>query len=316
MLDLARMMRDLGQEGYVIPRPHPTLVTRRVLVMEELTGFKFDDVVAMQDAGIDTENVIRTGLIAFMEGALIHGVFHGDLHGGNLFVMHDGRTALLDFGIVGRLSSSRRIAFLRLMLGASTNDLHGQVSALRDLGALPLDSDIDAVIRDLRLDQTTIDPTTLSGEELVKEVQRIVKALLAYGAKLPKELMLYVKNMVFLDGAIARLAPNLDLLAEVATISMVFTQRHGETLGRDLGIDPSAVEFNFDSVKASLGVENSTNSLTYRELQQRRDLIQEFNFDSVKASLGVENSTNSLTYRELQQRRDLIQKRMREHVTK
>jgi len=55
---------------------------------------------------------------------------------------------------------------------------------------------------------------------------------------------------------------------------MVFTQRHGETLGRDLGIDPSAVEFNFDSVKASLGVENSTNSLTYRELQQRRDLIQ------------------------------------------
>jgi len=274
MLDLARMMRDLGQEGYVIPRPHPTLVTRRVLVMEELTGFKFDDVVAMQEAGIDTENVIRTGLIAFMEGALIHGVFHGDLHGGNLFVMHDGRTALLDFGIVGRLSSSRRIAFLRLMLGASTNDLHGQVSALRDLGALPLDSDIDAVIRDLRLDQTTIDPTTLTGEELVKEVQRIVKALLAYGAKLPKELMLYVKNMVFLDGAIARLAPNLDLLAEVATISMVFTQRHGETLGRDLGIDPSAVEFNFDSVKASLGVENSTNSLTYRELQQRRDLIQ------------------------------------------
>jgi ubiquinone biosynthesis protein len=209
-----------------------------------------------------------------MEGALIHGVFHGDLHGGNLFVMHDGRTALLDFGIVGRLSSPRRIAFLRLMLGASTNDIHGQVSALRDLGALPLDSDIDAVIRDLRLDQTTIDPTTLTGEELVKEVQRIVKALLAYGAKLPKELMLYVKNMVFLDGAIARLAPNLDLLAEVATISMVFTQRHGETLGRDLGIDPSAVEFNFDSVKASLGVENSTNSLTYRELQQRRDLIQ------------------------------------------
>ena len=44
----------------------------------------------------------------------------------------------------------------------------------------------------------------------------MVKALLGYGARLPKELMLYVKNMVFLDGAIATLAPDLDLLAEIA----------------------------------------------------------------------------------------------------
>ncbi len=71
--------------------------------MERLSGFNFDDVAGMKDAGIDTEDVIRTGMIAFMEGAMIHGVFHGDLHGGNLFVMPDGRTALLDFGIVGRL---------------------------------------------------------------------------------------------------------------------------------------------------------------------------------------------------------------------
>ena len=102
----------------------------------------------------------------------------------------------------------------------------------------------------------------------------MVKALLGYGARLPKELMLYVKNMVFLDGAIARLAPDLDLLSEIAKISLVFTARHGERLGRELGIDHTAVEFNLDGVKASLGVESSTNSLTYRELQQRRDLIQ------------------------------------------
>ncbi|MFM8871281.1 MAG: ABC1 kinase family protein [Actinomycetota bacterium] len=273
MVDVATMLRELNQDGYVVPRPHPELVTKRVLVMERLEGFNFDDVAGMHNAGIDTEAVIRTGMIAFMEGALIRGVFHGDLHGGNLFVMADGRTALLDYGIVGRLSDTRRLAFLKLMLAATTNDLRGQVAALRDLGALPLDTVIDDVIVDLRLAEP-IDPTTLSGEELVKEVQRVVKSLLAYGAKLPKELMLYVKNMVFLDGAIARLAPDLDLLAEVANITLVFTQRHGERLGKELGIDPTAVEFNFDSVKASLGVDVATNSLTYRELQKRRELIQ------------------------------------------
>ncbi len=274
MLDVASVIHDLGQDGYVVPRPHPTLVTEKVLVMERLSGFNFDDVAGMQGAGIDTEAVIRTGMVAFMEGAMIHGVFHGDLHGGNLFVMPDGRTALLDFGIVARLSHDRRLAFLRLMLGATTNDVTAQMAALRDLGALPHDTDLQAVIRDLGLDRPPIDPTTLTGDEMVKEVQRVVKALLGYGARLPKELMLYVKNMVFLDGAIARLAPDLDILAEVATISVMFAQRHGERISKELGIDATNVEFDFDGVKAGFGLDADTDSLTYRELQERRQLIQ------------------------------------------
>jgi ubiquinone biosynthesis protein len=273
MLDVARVLAELGQRGYVVPRPHPRLVTRRVLVMERLSGYAFDDVESMRRAGIDTTAVIRTGMIAFMEGAMIYGVFHGDLHGGNLFVLPDGRTALLDFGIVGRLTEPRRLAFLRLMMGATTNDVKGQLAALRDLGALPPDTDIDAVIRDLHLDQPPVDPTTLSGEELVHEIQRIVKALLGYGARMPKELMLYVKNMVFLDGAIARLAPDLDLLAEITTISAYFATRHGDRLAADMGVHPMDVPLDLDGVKASFGVDTSTETLTYRDLQKRRELI-------------------------------------------
>ena len=272
MLDVATMLRNLNQSGYVVPRPHPELVTRRVLVMQRLDGFKFDDVAGMRQAGIDTEGVVRTAMVALMEGAMIAGVFHGDLHGGNLFVMADGRTALLDYGIVGRLSDERRVAFLRLMVCATTNDLKGQMAALRDLGALPQDTDLRAVIRDLGLDQAPVDPTTLTGDQLVKEVQRVVKALLGYGARMPKELMLYVKNLVFLDAAIARLAPDLDILAEVANISMMFAVRHGEQLGRELGIN--GVEVDLAGVKAGFGVDQSVERLTHRELQARRAVIQ------------------------------------------
>jgi ubiquinone biosynthesis protein len=159
------------------------------------------------------------------------------------------------------------------MLGATTNDVYAQLAALRDLGALPADTDLRAVVKDLRLDQAPVDPTTLSADELVKEVQRVVKALLGYGARMPKELMLYVKNLVFLDGAIARLAPDLDLLGEIAEISLYFARTHGERLGRELGIDPTQVEINLDGVKASLGVDPGTDRLTYRDLQKRRELI-------------------------------------------
>ncbi|MDX2378380.1 MAG: AarF/UbiB family protein [Acidimicrobiia bacterium] len=284
MLDVATMLHDLGQDRYIVPRPHPTLVTRRVLVMERIHGFNFDDVAGMQDAGIDTEDVVRTAMVAFMEGAMIEGIFHGDLHGGNLFVLDDGRTALLDHGIVGRLSPARRNAFLRMLMGATMNDVTAQMAALRDLGALPPDTDLQAVISDLRLDQEVIDPTTLTGEEMVHEVQRVVKALLGYGARLPKELMLYVKNMVFLDGAIARLAPDLDLLAEVTNISMMFAEKHGEQLGRELGMDPREVELDLDGVKAGFGLESSVETLTYRDLQRRRELIQKRMREHVESS--------------------------------
>ncbi|HUF99018.1 MAG TPA: AarF/UbiB family protein [Ilumatobacter sp.] len=273
MIDVAEVIRQLGHNSYVVPRPHPVYVTRRVLVMQRLSGYNFDDVDGMHAGGIDTEEVIRSGMVAFMEGAMVHGIFHGDLHGGNLFVLADGTTALLDFGIVARLSQERRLAFLRLMLGAMTNDVLGQMAALRDLGALPPDTDLRAVVKDLGLDLPPIDPTTLTGDELVREVQRIIKALLGYGARLPKELMLYVKNLVFLDGAIARLAPDLDLLAEVQTIAMLFAQRHGERLGRELGIDATSFTVDLVSVKASLGVDSQVDQLTYRDLQARRNLI-------------------------------------------
>jgi len=274
MLDIARSFAELGQRGYVIPRPHPTLVTPRVLVMERLEGFPFYEVDRMKRAGVDTESVIRTGMVGFMEGAMIHGIFHGDLHGGNLFVLPDGRVALLDFGITGRMDEAKRVAFLRLLVGGSMNDVRSQLEALAELGALPRDTDFDAVIRDLGLDRPPVDPTTLSADEMVHELQNVVKQLLAYGARMPKELMLFVKNLVFLDGAIASMAPDLDLFAEIAEISMYFAETHGDRIAADIGIDPRTYELDMAGVRAGFGVDEGTDSLTYRELQERRELIR------------------------------------------
>jgi ubiquinone biosynthesis protein len=276
MLDVAAIFAELGQRGYVIPRPHPTLVTPRVLVMERLDGFAFYDVAGINGAGIDTEEVVRIGMIGFMEGCMLYGLFHGDLHGGNLFVMPDGRVALLDFGITARMNDFQRLAFLRLLVGASMNDVTVQLEAFRDLGALPADADLPAIIADLGLDGPPIDPTTLTQEEMLAEIQRIIKALLGYGARMPKELMLFVKNMVFLDGAIASLAPDLDLFAEIATISMYFAETHGERIAADVGLDAESFEFDFTGIKGSFGVDpDDTETLTYRDLQKRRDIIRE-----------------------------------------
>jgi ubiquinone biosynthesis protein len=273
MLDLARVFAVTGQRTMIVPRPHPYWVSRRVLVMERMRGFAFDDVESMHAAGLDTDAILRAGLIACLEGALIHGVFHGDLHGGNLLVQPDGRTVLFDFGITGRLADAQRLAFLRLLITGTAGDVKGQLGALRDLGAFPPDTDLEAVFVDLELDRPPPDPTQMSAEELVLEMQELVKKLLAYGARAPKDLMLFVKNLMFLNAATATLAPDLDLLGEIAHVHTYFLSQHGERLVRDLGLDPTASAVDVDAVKASLLVPPEVERVTFRELQERRRLI-------------------------------------------
>jgi ubiquinone biosynthesis protein len=275
MLDIARILAKSDERAIVVPRPHPTLVTRRVLVMERLDGFSFDDVAGMKAAGIDTSAVVRASMVAFLEGAVLYGVFHGDLHGGNLFVMDDGRVALLDYGITGRLSEERRLAFLRLLMGGTTNDVKTQLGALRDLGALPPDVDLDALIIELNLDNPqVIDPTEMSPDELMAQIREITKSLLGIGAKMPKELMLFVKDMLFLDGALGNLAPDVDLFAEITHIATHFATQHGERIAKDIGVDPRQMEVDISGIRGSFGLQDDVQTITHRELQERRAIIR------------------------------------------
>lgn len=274
MLEISKVLAETDQRAIIVPRPKLDLVTKRVLVMEEMQGFSFDDVQGMQDAGIDTYDLLRAGLIAFTEGALLHGVFHGDLHGGNLLVRPDGKTTLLDFGITGRFNDHQRKAFLRLLVAGTSGNVHQQVVALIELGAFPSDTDVDVVVSDLDLDGPVKDPTKMSGEQLTSEMGVLTKKLLGYGAKAPKELTLFVKNLMFLDGATATLAPELDILGEIQHVQQYFVQTYGAQIIADLGITSDNLDLNVDAIKNSIGVADDVESLTYKDLLRRRDTIK------------------------------------------
>jgi len=70
------------------------------------------------------------------------------------------------------------------------------------------------------------------------------------------------------------LAPDVDLFAEVTNIATHFATQHGDRIMADIGIDPRAVPVDLDGFKASFGLPSETPSLTYRDIQERRQLIQ------------------------------------------
>jgi ubiquinone biosynthesis protein len=224
---------------------------------------------------------------------MLYGVFHGDLHGGNLFVMADGRVALLDHGITGRLDEPRRLAFLRLLMGGTINDLRVQLGALVDLGALPTDTDLEAVIADLNLEGPVKDPTKMTPDELVGELKELTKQLLAYGARMPKELMLFVKNLLFLNGSMAIMAPDVDILGEVMAIVTYFSETHGERIAREMGVQLSDIPIDLDGYRAAIGYVDPADRITFRELQERRDLIRQRMQDRHAGRHGVRSAIGS-----------------------
>ena len=173
------------------------------------------------------------------------------------------------------MDAVQRLAFLRMMVTGAMNDLRGQLAAFRDLGALPADADLEALIRVLKLDQAPRDPTAMSGDELVSEIQGVLKGLLAHGARLPKHLMLYVKNMIFLDGAITQLGARPRPVRGGDAHLGHFASAHGARIARDLGFDPGLASVDLTGMKASLGLDADVATLTHRELVARREKIRE-----------------------------------------
>ncbi|MCX8072911.1 MAG: AarF/UbiB family protein [Candidatus Binatia bacterium] len=274
MLDIAALLAATGQRNIIVPRPHPIYVTERVLVMEQIDGMPYEQADAVRAAGIDTAALLRTLVVCLLEGAMLHGVFHGDLHGGNMVVTPSGQIGLFDYGITARMDHNQRLAFLRLMVHGMLGNVRAQIAASKDLGALSPTTDIDEVVRKLKLDQPVVDPTALSGHELAREIQYLTKTLLEFGAKLPKPLMLFVKNLIFLDDAVAHLAPEVNIFTEVLRIYAYFAEAYSERIAEEIGIDLSQYQFDLETFKAGLGLRPEVEHITHRDLEQRRRVIR------------------------------------------
>jgi ubiquinone biosynthesis protein len=270
MLDVARVLAMTEDRAIVVPRPHPELVTRRVLVMERLHGHQLDSEEALASAGIDPAPVFRSLIVSFLEGAMIHGVFHGDLHAGNMFVDDQGRPAIFDFGITGRLEEKKRQAVMGLMFSQMSRDGKALLRSFRDLGGFPADADLDELAAELRIEELIgMSPAALSPEDMALQMRDTTRALVTRGAKLPKELFLFVKGMVYLSGAVARVASSVDMAAEFAHLATFFAQNHEQHL-RAAELDVEALKDGdqvVTTIRDQLGMAKEQ-SMTLKELQE------------------------------------------------
>jgi predicted unusual protein kinase regulating ubiquinone biosynthesis (AarF/ABC1/UbiB family) len=117
MVHFRQLFADAGLDEIVVPAPMPQISGQDVLVMEFLDGVSIDDVDAISGLGHDPKPVIQALLRSWFLTGLRDGLFHGDIHAGNLMLLKDGRLGMVDWGIVGRLDEPTRHLFRRFVEG-------------------------------------------------------------------------------------------------------------------------------------------------------------------------------------------------------
>ncbi|OFJ55617.1 ABC1 kinase family protein [Mycolicibacterium grossiae] len=189
------------------------LTSARVLTMERISGVRIDDVAAIRKKGFDGVDLVKALLFSVFEGGLRHGLFHGDLHAGNLYVDDDGKIVFFDFGIMGRIDPRTRWLLRELVYALLVKKDHaaaGKIVVL--MGAVGTVKPEAQAAKDLEKFATPLTMTSL-GDLSYAEIGKQLSALAdAYDVKLPRELVLIGKQFLYVERYMKLLAPKWQMM--------------------------------------------------------------------------------------------------------
>jgi ubiquinone biosynthesis protein len=212
--DSLHMMGASSGRGVRVPIPYDPLCSQRVLVMERLPGTPLGDAEAVLTRfGGERRRAIATLLLdTVLDQVLVRGVFHVDLHPGNVLIDEDGTLGLLDLGSVGRLDGTTRTAIGRLMGALGRADSLAASDALLEVVDRPDDIDerrLERALGALIVRYTT--PGVTSGMAAFSALFRLVTG---YRLGVPPQVAAVFRAFATLEGTLVDIDPQFDLVGQ------------------------------------------------------------------------------------------------------
>jgi predicted unusual protein kinase regulating ubiquinone biosynthesis (AarF/ABC1/UbiB family) len=121
-------------EDFYIPEYYHEYCARRVLTMEYVSGVKITDEKGLASINCDKKKISRVLIDVFFHQIIENGFYHADPHPGNIFVLKDGRVALIDFGMVASITPKNMRNIRKLVLSIVFRETDQLLEALDDMG--------------------------------------------------------------------------------------------------------------------------------------------------------------------------------------
>jgi ubiquinone biosynthesis protein len=204
----------MAKDGYM--RAPPVVwegVGKRVLTMEWARGVPLSDPAALAQPGLDSKALADNLIRAFLAQALDHGVFHADLHEGNLFVAPPAQLTAVDFGIIGRLGPPERRYLAEILWGFLQRDYHRVARVHFEAGYVPKTHSVSAFAQALRAVGEPVFGRAASQVAMSRVLTQLFEITALFDMRLRPELVLLQKTMMTVEGVARRIDPDHDIWA-------------------------------------------------------------------------------------------------------
>lgn len=262
-------------DDIVLPEPIDDYTTTRVLTMEYIAGKKITTLSPLRLLEIDGPGLADDLFRAYLKQMLVDGLFHGDPHPGNVFLTDDDRIALLDLGMVGRLTRTFQDNLLRLLLAISEGRGELAAEAAIKMGEPKKDFDqhsFTSRIVDLVADNRDALLSRLNAGMITLEIAKISADC---WFRLPSEFTMIAKALMNLDRVVYTLDPTFDPNA-------IIREQSSEILNQNLlrSVSPSsllagAVDVKEFAEKLPMRVNRILDAVGNNELRLKVDSIDE-----------------------------------------
>jgi ubiquinone biosynthesis protein len=210
-----RFARNFADDPNVlIPQVYWTWTSSVMNVQEQIVGIPGTDLAGIEAAGLDRAALAARGADAVLKMILVDGFFHADPHPGNVMYLPGNRIALIDFGMVGRLSPARRGQVVDLLAGLARHDEHAMLEVFLDWRGS--DSVDEARLAD-DLSELAFDFADVPLKDLRIGVllHRVLAILREHAIVMPADLTLLFKAFITLEGLGRRYDPEFRLIERV-----------------------------------------------------------------------------------------------------
>jgi ubiquinone biosynthesis protein len=210
-----RLRRETAPEtDILIPEVIWDFTSESIIVFEEVEGVSPTDDAGIAALGADRSKMASILARSVIKQVLIDGVFHADLHGGNMRITAEGKLALLDFGAIGYLSDEMRESIGNLLFSVISRDYAALVEEFVRIGYCEDVVDERAFERDLR---EIIEPyygRPLADLRIGEILGEGIRIGLRHKVRVPPELVMLGRTMLVAEGVIRHLDPNTVILNE------------------------------------------------------------------------------------------------------
>ncbi|MGB5872060.1 MAG: 2-polyprenylphenol 6-hydroxylase [Albidovulum sp.] len=197
--------------GFQVPAVHWQLSARRVMTLDWAEGINIGDNAALDAAGHDRAALAARALQLFLSHALRDGLFHGDMHQGNLKVAANGDIIAYDFGIMGRIDAYTRRVYAEILFGFIHKDYQRVAEVHFEAGYVPADRDVNEFALALRAVGEPMFGLDASRISMARLLTYLFEVTERFGMKTRTELILLQRTMVVVEGVARSLYSKVDI---------------------------------------------------------------------------------------------------------